>query len=120
MISHKHIDRIEAQVKKNLEYFASLKKAQLARRTANNPNWETPFIAKETCDIMRVSCCGFFAYSRYAIDLVANAAPDLLLLDANPKFAITPALSTSSFIEAWILLARIMGLDEAINIQLGL
>ena len=62
MISWKNIDELEAQVKKSLEYFDALRKAQLDRKATNLEGWEKTMIAKETYDILRLSFRGFFGY----------------------------------------------------------
>ena len=117
MISWKNIDELEAQVKKSLEYFSALRKAQLDRKATNLEGWEKTMIAKETYDILRLSFRGFFGYCRYLIELAANSPANLLPrpLNVKQKFAITPAHATSSFIEAWFLLMQLMGFDEAIK-----
>ena len=66
---------------------------------------------------MRSSFRGYFGYCRYIIELAADPPAQLLPRPPNVKikFAITPAHSTTSFIEAWFSLVRLMGFDEAIK-----
>ena len=63
-------------------------------------------------DIMKTSFCGYFAYARYLIDSTLITSQNLLPPNVNSKFAISPAHSTASFIEAWLSLAHIVGVDE--------
>ena len=108
-------------MEKNLEYFSALRKDQLDRKVAECKGWEKTFIAKDTYDILRLSFRGFFAYCRYIIELETDMPAQLLPCppDVKPKFAITPAHSTTSFIEAWFSLVRLMGFDEAIKYYSG-
>ena len=117
LITWQNIDMLEGQVKKNLEYFAALRKAQLDRKAAECEGWEKTFVAKDTYDIMRLLFHVFFAYCRYIIELAADTPARLLPRppDVNPQFAITPAHSTTSFIEAAFSLVRLVGFDETIK-----
>ena len=54
LITWENIDMIESQVKTNLEYFASLRDAQLIRKRAGLDIWEKTLFAKDTYDIMRI------------------------------------------------------------------
>ena len=117
MIPWKNIDELKAQVKKSIEYFAALKKAQLDRKATNLDGWEKAMITKETYDILHLSSRGFIRYCCYLIELAANPPANLLPRPRIVKqnFAVTPAHATSSFIEAWFSLMKLMGFDEAIK-----
>ena len=62
LITWKNIDKLEVQVKKNLEYLASLWRAELAYKARCLEDWEKTLFAKDTYDILRISFCGFFGY----------------------------------------------------------
>ena len=119
MIRWNNIEKYEAQMIKNLEYFQRLRDTQLARRDAGFEDWENTVIAKETWDIMRISARGFFSYCRYMIEYAMHTSArnptQLPSRRVFAKFAVTPAHSNSSFIELWFGIVRYMGFDEALK-----
>lgn len=119
MVRHDNIDRLEAQTKKNLEYFGRLRKAQLERKLAGVSDWEVTFIPLDTYNIMRISFRGYFVYCRALIDAAKNTPPDRLPAGIRSDLAISPSHFLTSWIEAWFALARIMGFDEATKYAAG-
>ena len=119
MVSWQNIDAIEIQAKKNLQYFVDWKNHRDNLRASGYENWEKTFIALDTFDIMRLTTRGSLAYMKCLIDLAASTPVHLLPRGVKPKFAVSRSHNTTSFIEAWFSLARIMGFDEAIKYTAG-
>ena len=73
---------------------------------------------------MRLSFRGFFGYAKCLINLAAREPHHLLPRCRNGatisrNFALTPAHSTTSYIEAWFSLMRALGFDEATKYMSG-
>ena len=119
MVSWQNIDAIEIQAKKNLQYFVDWKNHRDSLRASGCKEWEKTFIAPETFHIMRLTTRGSLAYMKCLIDLAASTPVHRLPRGVNPKFAVSRSHNTTSFIEAWFSLARIMGFDEAIKYTAG-
>jgi hypothetical protein len=104
--------RYEEQVKKSLEYFAKLRKAQLVRKAAKMTGWQMTFLDSKTWRNLRITCRGFFAYCRYCIKF----ADTIHIRNYIPLFkAVSPAHSTTSILEAGFALARRMGGEDPRN-----
>lgn len=99
--------RYEKQVKDSLEYFESLRQAQLLR---GGENMEKTFLAHETWRNLRISCRGFFAYCREMIRCADEYGQEGMI----QKFhCVSPAHSNSSPIEAWFSVVRASRQDSA-------
>lgn len=72
LITWGNIDKIEEHIKTNLEYFSSLRAAQLARKQSGLDIWEKTLFVTSTWAIMRIPFRGFMGYCRYLIDMAAT------------------------------------------------
>ena len=101
-----------------------MRNAQLARISRKEEKADIFFIAKETYDILRLSFSGFDGYVKYLIDLAAKGPHHRLPRCRNGavvsrNFAVSPAHSTTSFIEAWFSLMRALDFDDATKYMTG-
>lgn len=101
--------RYEAQVKKNLSYFASLRVKQLQRKESKVDGWEKTFLDYgKTWTNLRITCRGFFLYCR---SVIKHAD---LLKDTIPRFhALSPAHSNTSVLECNYSVARKAKAEDA-------
>jgi hypothetical protein len=111
-ITRENIDRYEEQVKKSLDYFHRLWLKQQDRRSKLKPgddSWQSQFLASKTWLNLRTTCCGFFGYCRNIFQYADSHKDDIAC------YAISPAHSNSSVIEAWFSLVRGCNGDSATN-----
>ena len=79
-----------------------MRKKQLERKLAKDEHWELSFLATETWRNLRMTCRGFTAYCRSVFKYADNAPEGSM----RKVYAVNPAHSNSSILEAWFSAVR--------------